>query len=127
MLACPACLQNFPAAVVDAAAANPLDNAPTPIQIRHATVTFRALRYAAPPRCDGHLPPPAFLRASGVDTFFNEWGGGRGKRERRRGRIGAGGRSLENLHAIVVGVSHHDAPVAVDGNAALRAVELSIA
>ena len=32
---------------------------------------------------------------------------------------------LQNLHAMVVGVSHHDAPVAVDGNAALREVELS--
>ena len=35
--------------------------------------------------------------------------------------------SLENLHAIVVGVSNHDAPVAVDGNAAPRSIELSVA
>ena len=35
--------------------------------------------------------------------------------------------SLENLHAMVVGVSHDDAPVAVDGDAATRVVELSVA
>ena len=40
---------------------------------------------------------------------------------------GAGGSSLENLHAMVEGVSHDDAPVAVDGDAALGVVELSIA
>ena len=39
---------------------------------------------------------------------------------------GAGDSSLENLHAMVVGVSYHDAPVAVDGNAATRLVELSV-
>ena len=39
----------------------------------------------------------------------------------------AGGSSLQNLHAMVVGVSHDDAPVAVDGDAAIRAVELSVA
>ncbi len=38
---------------------------------------------------------------------------------------GAGGSSLENLHAMVEGVSHDDAPVAVDGDAALGVVELS--
>ena len=37
------------------------------------------------------------------------------------------GNSLENLHAMVVGVSHHDAPVAVDGNAAKRSSQLSVA
>jgi len=31
-----------------------------------------------------------------------------------------GGSSLENLHAMVLGFSHDDAPVAVDGNAAMR-------
>ena len=40
---------------------------------------------------------------------------------------GAGGSSLKNLHAMVVGVSHDDAPVAVDGDAAKRMVELSVA
>ncbi len=40
---------------------------------------------------------------------------------------GVGGSSLENLHAMVVGVSHHDAPVPVNGNAATKAVELSVA
>ena len=44
----------------------------------------------------------------------------------RRGRYGGGG-SLENLHAMVVGVSHDHAPVAVDGDAAKRAVELPVA
>jgi len=39
----------------------------------------------------------------------------------------AGGSSLENLHTMVPGVSHHDAPVAVDGNTARRLVELSVA
>ena len=38
----------------------------------------------------------------------------------------AGGSSLQNLHAMVVGVSHDDAPVAVDGDAATRVVELSV-
>ncbi len=51
---------------------------------------------------------------------------GQRQRGERRRRGGAGGSSLENLHAIVVGVSHHDAPVAVDENAAIRAVELSV-
>ena len=35
--------------------------------------------------------------------------------------------SLENLHAIVEGVSHDDAPVAVDGDAAIWAAELPVA
>ena len=39
----------------------------------------------------------------------------------------AGGSSLQNLHAMVEGVSHDDAPVAVDGDAATRAVELCVA
>ena len=39
----------------------------------------------------------------------------------------AGGSSLKNLHAKVVGVSHDHAPVAVDGDAATRAAELSVA
>ena len=38
---------------------------------------------------------------------------------------GAGGSSLQNLHAMVVGVSHDDAPVAVNGDAAKRVDELS--
>ena len=44
-----------------------------------------------------------------------------------KGGRGEGSNSLENLHAMVVGVGHDDAPVAVDGNAATRAVELSVA
>ena len=40
--------------------------------------------------------------------------------------VGAGGSSLQNLHAMVVGVSHDDAPVAVDGDAAARLVELPV-
>ena len=40
---------------------------------------------------------------------------------------GAGGSSLKNLHAMVVGVSHDDAPVAVDGNATTRVGEFSVA
>jgi len=45
----------------------------------------------------------------------------------RRGG-GAGGSSLQNLHAmVVVGVSHDDAPVAVDGDAASREAEWSVA
>ena len=44
-----------------------------------------------------------------------------------RGGGDAGGSSLENLQAMVVGVSHDDAPVAVDGDTATREVELSVA
>ncbi len=67
-------------------------------------------------------------------------GGGRGRQEGAGGRGeegrgeggdkkggGAGGNSLENLHAMVSGVSHDDAPVAVDGDAAIRVVELPVA
>ena len=39
----------------------------------------------------------------------------------------AGGSSLQNLHAMVEGVSHDDAPVAADGDAATRVAELSVA
>ncbi len=45
----------------------------------------------------------------------------------REGWGGASGSSLKNLHTMVEGVGHDDAPVAVDGNAATRSVELSIA
>ena len=47
----------------------------------------------------------------------------------RRGVGGRGeiGNSLENLHAMVEGVSHDDAPVAVDGDAATRVAEFSVA
>ena len=38
-----------------------------------------------------------------------------------------GSSSLENLHAMVAGVGHDDAPVAVDGDAAIRMEELSVA
>jgi hypothetical protein len=44
----------------------------------------------------------------------------------RKGGEGGGG-SLQNLHAMVPGVSHDHAPVAVDGNAAKRVVELPVA
>ena len=64
-------------------------------------------------------------------------GGGRGRRGGAGGRGGegegykkgggAGDSSLQNLHAMVVGISHNDAPVAVDGDAATRAVELPVA
>ncbi len=44
------------------------------------------------------------------------------------GRGGAaGGSSLQNLHAMVAAVSHDDAPVAVDGDAATRVAELPVA
>jgi len=64
-----------------------------------------------------------------------EMGVGDGQRVGGGGRGEGGGRgaevyvccSLENLHAIVVGVRHDDAPVAVDGNAATRSDELSVA
>jgi len=52
-----------------------------------------------------------------------DWGGR--MRERREGGA-TGDTSLENLHALVVGVSHDDAPFTVDGNAAMRAVELYV-
>ena len=39
----------------------------------------------------------------------------------------AGGSSHKNLHAIVAAVSHDDAPVAVDGDAAEGAAELPVA
>ena len=42
-------------------------------------------------------------------------------------RGGAGCSSLHNLHAMVAGVSHDDAPVAVDGNTAIRGEEMSVA
>ena len=77
--------------------------------------------------CDGTTPPPTNLSASGVEAILLGVGvgGSRGRRE-SAGRV-AGGSSLENLHAMVAGVSHHDAPVAVDGNAATMAGELSVA
>ena len=65
------------------------------------------------------------LRASGDEEYFNGEGGW--SRGRPGGGRGAGGSSLQNLHAMVVGVSHDDAPVAVDGDAAIRVVELSVA
>ena len=63
-----------------------------------------------------HAPPPP----PELEEFFlmgNRMGVG------ERGEIG---NSLENLHAMVEGVSHDDAPVAVDGDAAKRAAELSV-
>jgi len=68
------------------------------------------------------------LRTRGVKAILLGRGADRegGGRE-RMGGVMKGGSSLENLHAMVVGVGHHDAPVAVDGNAATRAVELSVA
>ena len=45
------------------------------------------------------------------------------------GEVGGsgGGSSLENLHAMVAAVSHDHAPVAVDGDAAIRVHELPVA
>ena len=40
---------------------------------------------------------------------------------------GGGGSSLQNLHAMVMGVSHDHAPVAVDGDAAKWVHELPVA
>ena len=78
------------------------------------------------------MPPPS---ARGIE-FFYCWGGeggaeafragGRGGGGDKKGE-GAGGSSLQNLHAMVAGVGHDNAPVAVDSNAATRAVELSVA
>jgi len=69
------------------------------------------------------------LRASSFDVLFCFiWGGGDAGADREGGgRVCAGSSSLENLHAIVASVSHHDAPVAVDGNAATRKHELPVA
>ncbi len=74
------------------------------------------------------------MRACGVGAIFI---GGRGAggdtvgADREGGEVRpkgvAGAFSLENLHAMVSGVGHHDAPVAVDGNAARGIVELSVA
>ncbi len=56
---------------------------------------------------------------------------GTGRKGERKGEVGRGGlrggSSLENLHAMVTGVSHDHAPVAVDGDAAMRMVELPVA
>ena len=60
-----------------------------------------------------------------VRFLFGGGGGRRGEEGDKKGG-GAGGSSLQNLHAIVEGVSHDDAPVAVDGDAAIRAAELSV-
>ena len=81
-------------------------------------------------------------------TFMGGFDGGRRicvvyckscfEREQRHGEEGGeegwggegglkGGSSLENLHAMVTGVSHDHAPVAVDGDAATRAAELPVA
>jgi len=49
------------------------------------------------------------------------------RRVQKRGGGDAGDTSLENLHAMDGGVSHDDAPVAVDGNAATRVDELPVA
>ena len=51
---------------------------------------------------------------------------GRGGGGDKKGE-GAGGSSFQNLHAMVAGVSHDDAPVTVDGDAAPRAAEFSVA
>ena len=60
---------------------------------------------------------PGCKRCSRVIKCIGEEGGGEVR----------GGGSLENLHAMVAGVSHDHAPVAVDGDAAKRAVELPVA
>jgi len=79
------------------------------------------------------LLPPLQLNATAAfrRMFISIGGGGRqgqtGRGVGMGGGVGACGSSLENLHAMVEGVSHDDAAVAVDGNAATRAVELSVA
>ena len=65
----------------------------------------------------------------GADGEGRRGGGGEGRGgggEYKKGGA-AGGSSLQNLHDMVVGVNHDDAPVAVDGDATMRAVELSVA
>ena len=61
--------------------------------------------------------------------FWGErWGLGFRQQEVGGGERGAaGGSSLQNLHAMVAGVSHDDAPVAVDGDTTTRVVELPVA
>ena len=66
------------------------------------------------------------LRKAALDV--NKGTGRKGERKGGGGRGGLkGGGSLENLHAMVAGVSHDHAPVAVDGDAAIRAAELPVA
>ena len=67
----------------------------------------------------------ARLAANAALAWPNARGGGGGG-EKEGGREG-GGSSLENLNAMVAGVSHDHAPVAVDGDAAKRLVELPVA
>ncbi len=90
-------------------------------------------------RCTPPSPPP---RAHAALSFLLLGGGGEGAGADREGRRGGGGRggeggrdkkeggeagrSFENLHSMVKGVSHDDAPVAVDGDAATRAAELCV-
>jgi hypothetical protein len=59
----------------------------------------------------------------GGEVVVRGGGGGGGGRRRRYGGDG----SLENLHAMVTGVSHDHEPVAVDGDAAIRLDELPVA
>jgi hypothetical protein len=84
---------------------------------RHVTVT--------------RMPPPPVPSQQSTAAPCNKCvgGGRRGQGQKGRGNRGrvAGGSSLENLHAMVEGVSHDDAPVAVDGNAAKRGLQLSVA
>ncbi len=53
-------------------------------------------------------------------------GGEAGKGDQGRVEL-AGCSSQENLHAMVAGVGHDDAPFAVDGDAAVGAAELPVA
>jgi hypothetical protein len=62
---------------------------------------------------------PGCKRCSRVIKCSGRKGGG-------GGRYGGGG-SLENLHATVAVVSHDDAPVAVNGDAATRLAKLPVA
>ena len=55
------------------------------------------------------------------------FGGEDGQGEEKKKKGGGGGSSLENLHAMVAGVGHDDAPVAVDGDAAIGEAELPVA
>ena len=104
--------------------AAPLQNAPQQ----------RATSAASSPCYTLHLWPSSGAHAAPtppppIEAIFIVVGGGeegRGGGGDKKGE-GAGGSSFQNLHAMVAGVSHDDAPVTVDGDAAPRAAEFSVA
>jgi hypothetical protein len=83
--------------------------------------------------CDGGRRLGVFYFAHCCKSYSREQRHGEEGEEGGRGGGGGeggrcwGGSSLENLHAIVECVSHDHAPVAVDGDAATRLVELRVA